>query len=615
VRLPFDVIDRLERETVENFRSIDALGSEIGGLLFGGPDPNTPTKVRIEDFELVQCDYSRGPFYRLSDADLARFDAAIERHGGAGVAGFFRSHSRKGLTLDAEDMKVLEARFREPWQIAVLVRPFATKVSAGGIFIWEDGRMRGEASYLEFPFRSSELTPAESEPDPPVADSAAPALKPPTRGVVTPMPSRLKIARSSSTSTVSGWVEPAVAAMAQAPPPPEAEPAVTRPAATVKTEEPIPVAAAAPAKPMEPPKLATLEPEPKAQEPIPEPKAVETEAAEGSILRSARGKLLWLAVAAALAACSATLFLYPGLFRHAARPGAALTLRIERTATDLLLTWNRDSDAIHNAKKAILSISDGDRQENLDLNLSDLRNGSIVYSPLSSDVSFRMEVMAADQSKTVSESVRVLRTKPSPMGTDAAVPNGKTKQDGAPRPDGGVTPADQTATAAAEEAPAPKRTPTGTFNVASLAQRLRPALPSDMPDAPALTETAGSSGSVNLGAFTPAASLTAPRPSAPADAKSQAEPARDVRQPQLITRVNPVYPTIARQRRIFGTVSVSVLIGADGKVGKVTPLSGPEILWRPATEAIKQWVYTPMTLNGHAVETEKQIDLNFTLNK
>jgi len=109
---------------VENFRSIDALGSEIGGLLFGGPDPNTPTKVRIEDFELVQCDYSRGPFYRLSDADLARFDAAIERHGGAGVAGFFRSHSRKGLTLDAEDMKVLEASFPRAMQIAVLVRPF-----------------------------------------------------------------------------------------------------------------------------------------------------------------------------------------------------------------------------------------------------------------------------------------------------------------------------------------------------------------------------------------------------------------------------------------------------------------------------------------------------------
>jgi len=121
VRLPFDLIDRLERLAVDNFRSIDALGSEIGGLLFGGADPGDPSKVLIEDFEQVACDYSRGPFYRPSNADLARIDAAIEKRGGAAnarVAGFFRSHSRKGLALDAEDMQVMTARFAKPWQIA-----------------------------------------------------------------------------------------------------------------------------------------------------------------------------------------------------------------------------------------------------------------------------------------------------------------------------------------------------------------------------------------------------------------------------------------------------------------------------------------------------------------
>jgi hypothetical protein len=32
-------------------------------------------------------------------------------------------------------------------------------------------------------------------------------------------------------------------------------------------------------------------------------------------------------------------------------------------------------------------------------------------------------------------------------------------------------------------------------------------------------------------------------------------------------------------------------------------------------EAVKQWVYSPMTLNGHAVETEKQVDVNFSLSR
>jgi protein TonB len=295
-------------------------------------------------------------------------------------------------------------------------------------------------------------------------------------------------------------------------------------------------------------------------------------------------------------------------------------LRIERTATDLLLTWNRDSDAVRNAKKAVLSISDGDRQENLDLNLSDLRNGSIVYSPLSSDVSFRMEVTGADQSRTASESVRVLRTKPSPMppaDADAAASN---KKGGAP-PTASEVPAasiagEPAATDASSETPAPRRTPTGTFNVASLAQRLRPAQPADLPEAPILGATPGSAGPVNLGVLTPPAlSSAAPKPSAPPEAKTTPEPARDIRQPQLISRVNPVYPELARRQRLTGTVSLSVTIAANGRISSVTPLSGPELLRLAAMDAVKQWVYSPMTLNGHPVQTDKQIDLNFTLGR
>ena len=50
------------------------------------------------------------------------------------------------------------------------------------------------------------------------------------------------------------------------------------------------------------------------------------------------------------------------------------------------------------------------------MDLSQLRGaGSISYSPASSDVVFRMEVTGPDQAKTASESVRVLRTRPSPL--------------------------------------------------------------------------------------------------------------------------------------------------------------------------------------------------------
>jgi TonB family protein len=620
VRLPFDLIDRLEREVVENFRSIDSVGSEIGGLLFGGADPAAPTHIEIEDFELVPCDYSRGPFYRLSDADLARLDAAIAARGGAAgaeaarVAGFFRSHSRKGLALDAEDLQLMEARFRDPNRLALLVRPFATKVSAAGIFIWEDGQIRTESSYREFPFRSSELKASgAAEPDAASAGNAEESLseaRPVVRATVLPMPSRLKAARHSAPSAVSPQSAPPLPPVTAPPPMPAA-----------RLEEPKPVFVAEPAKPPEPVDspapaiLASRAPDP-IPEFVPEPEAPQPPALASLLARIPRGKPLILAVAAAFLACSGALFLYPGVFRHAARPPAALTLRIERTATDLLLTWNRDSDAVRNAKKAVLSISDGDRQENLELNLSDLRNGSIVYSPLSTDVSFHMEVTGPDQSKTASESVRVLRTKPSPMPeADVTAPakHDATQRTTAP---GSSSPAEQQAAAEAppaEQAPTPKRQPLATFNVASLAQRLRPALPTDLPVAPALTASTDSA-PVNLGDLAAGSSSALARPVSP-DAKTASRTTSNIRQPQLITRVEPVYSDIARRQRLSGTVSLAVTIGPDGKVLNVQAISGPELLRGPAIDAVKQWIYSPMTMNGHAVDAEKQIDLNFTLNR
>src|SRR5690242_19059541 len=99
--------------------------------------------------------------------------------------------------------------------------------------------------------------------------------------------------------------------------------------------------------------------------------------------------------------------------RRAAAPQAAnqdtstLALRVERSAGQLLLTWNREADAVKSAKNAVLFISDGDRQENVQMDLAQLRNGSIVYMPVTGDVSFRMEVVGSDQGKIQTESVRV----------------------------------------------------------------------------------------------------------------------------------------------------------------------------------------------------------------
>src|SRR5262249_26192150 len=103
VRLSLDVVDRLERDVLESFRAITARGSEVGGLLLGRAESGTPMKTVIDSYELFHCDYARGPLYLLSEDEKSRFDELIRRRkagSGPAVVGFFRSNTRKDLTLD-----------------------------------------------------------------------------------------------------------------------------------------------------------------------------------------------------------------------------------------------------------------------------------------------------------------------------------------------------------------------------------------------------------------------------------------------------------------------------------------------------------------------------------
>jgi TonB family protein len=82
---------------------------------------------------------------------------------------------------------------------------------------------------------------------------------------------------------------------------------------------------------------------------------------------------------------------------------------------------------------------------------------------------------------------------------------------------------------------------------------------------------------------------------------------------ELIHRVDPVYPAIAREQRIEGTVKLRITIGQDGAVGNVEMLSGPPLLARAATDAVRQWRYSPTMLNGKPVQVHSEVNLVFRL--
>lgn len=81
----------------------------------------------------------------------------------------------------------------------------------------------------------------------------------------------------------------------------------------------------------------------------------------------------------------------------------------------------------------------------------------------------------------------------------------------------------------------------------------------------------------------------------------------------LTYRVDPIYPAAARQQGIEGAVKIHLAIGPDGAVRSETVISGPPELISAALEAAKYWRYLPALLNGQAVPTEKDVDIDFHL--
>lgn len=81
----------------------------------------------------------------------------------------------------------------------------------------------------------------------------------------------------------------------------------------------------------------------------------------------------------------------------------------------------------------------------------------------------------------------------------------------------------------------------------------------------------------------------------------------------LIHRVQPEYPQLARQARIQGTVVLCAIINRDGRIENLQVLSGHPMLVPAAIEAVRQWRYRPYLLNDQPVEVETQITVNFTL--
>jgi protein TonB len=690
VRLSLDVVESIERDVLESFRAITARGSEVGGLLLGRSETGSTLRTVVDGYELFACDYTRGPLYLLSDEEKARLEESIERKtaGLAGqVVGFFRSNTRKDLTLDDEDLELFQKYFARPEQVFLLVKPYAAKASAAGIFIWEGAKVRAEGSYIEFPFRRADLGKGEfaksivtDKPkaketpiDPPVALPNAP--KPGSRAQVLPFSLKrdeeppvaappLRREDRAAVVTLSPKPEeepePAPAARKTPEPPLERKP-VEEPAVRKTAEKPVvPVGApirqrqeekkeekkedkkeeakaAAAAPPAEPASKTVKKEAAAPAAPAPATAAPAVPKADPLPARSPfGGKKLWALFGGItmLGLAGGTMFY---LRTHSNPPGAvvsnvsgSLDLKAELSNGQLLVTWNREAPSIKSAQHAVLSIVDGAQKEDVPLDLTQIRGGSIVYSPDpkgTGDVSFRLEVTDANSGRTRSESVHATAPSAQPQpGSDnnLAKPSALVAQKSPAEEAARMAPETQSSSADSQPASAqqaPPQAPAPAPKPFSLAARVRTPEPTDLPDAPSVIGGAASGSRPLVPA--PATQLApppppkaAPTPAQPGAGASTQPPPKvggRVQEPRLLRKIDPVYPPMARQARVGGVVRMQASIGKDGKIRRVEVLSGPPLLRQAAVDAVQKWVYSPSLLNGSPIESTTDVELNFNL--
>ena len=86
-----------------------------------------------------------------------------------------------------------------------------------------------------------------------------------------------------------------------------------------------------------------------------------------------------------------------------------------------------------------------------------------------------------------------------------------------------------------------------------------------------------------------------------------------IKEPALLTRVDPVYPGVAISANIEGTVILEAIVDEEGRVESVKVLRSLSVLDKPAVEAVKQWRYSPVLLNGKPEKFVLTVAVTFRL--
>ncbi len=156
--------------------------------------------------------------------------------------------------------------------------------------------------------------------------------------------------------------------------------------------------------------------------------------------------------------------------------------------------------------------------------------------------------------------------------------------------------------------PEPKKAALGEVHLASPKIHRHAAEQSERVDAP--TISSGNADANESGMDSGFAAGNAKQPVAP---EAPLPVGGDVKSAKLISKVDAVYPALARNQHVSGDVRIDAFIDANGRVTSMKVISGPTLLHQAAMDSLRQWKYQPATLDGKPVPMHLTVTLQFRL--
>jgi len=105
---------------------------------------------------------------------------------------------------------------------------------------------------------------------------------------------------------------------------------------------------------------------------------------------------------------------------------------------------------------------------------------------------------------------------------------------------------------------------------------------------------------------------TSPSAAVKAD-KSPVPVQSDTAEQNLIKRIAPVFPPLARMARLQGVVKIEVVISKTGSVESFKVLSGHPLFVQSAIDAVKQWQFKPFLVDDQPVTARTVVEVPFSL--